>query len=232
MSRHDPKQSGISDALAAKKSLDWWCIYGLAPSDAGYLAQLAHSCARLSITDLKLGEFLVGMETWREVRASPQHEHIEFDFKRLTSEVSRNILDHAMPGEGEQLDLVYKQAVLRPREYRALTGMWGEPRRLVYCLCEPPDYMAAAAARAPNQDTAGLAAHYLQSLEFYLKIGGDVVEHEPARGPEAYRVLLEPLELATELPAPSRDAPRESSQASEAMWEAYRKVKADADNRQ
>ena len=231
MSTQNTKQdyeNAARKSLAAKKTLDWWCIYGISHTDAVYLARLAGSCAKLCTTDLQLGEFLVGMETWREVRASPQHEHIEFDFKRLTREVSRNILDHASTGEGTQLDLVYKQAMLRPREYKALVGMWGKPRRLLFCLREPGSYMATV-SKTRDQDLAGLQNHYLQSLEFYLKIGGDVVEHDHTRSPEAFRELLAPLKLATELPAPHQDASQETGTASEAMWEAYHKVKASAD---
>jgi len=221
-------ESAARRSLAAKKTLDWWCIYGISNTDAAYLARLAGSHARLCSTDLQLGEFLGGMETWREVRASPQHEHIEFDFKRLTSEVSRNILDHANAGEGTQLDLVYKQAMLRPREYKALVGMWGKPSRLLFCLREPGSYMAAA-SNTSDQDLAGLENHYLQSLEFYLKIGGDVVEYDHARSPEAFRKLLAPLKLATELPATHQGALQKTGTASEAMWEAYHKVKASTD---
>ncbi len=232
MARKTPGERAAREAIAAKKQLRWWCVYGSTRSGTTYISRLAKSCATLWTGDWRLGEFLVGIEAWREVRALPAHEHIEFDYERLLRDVSRNIIDNAYSGDGDQLDFVYKQAALRPKEYKTLVNMWGPPERLIFCLREPSGFIASAQKKFPRRTVENLQDHYVMCLDYYEQIGGEICEYNPELRLEDYIDFLKPLDFSqVELPPFRFKGVQEEGNTNPAMWDAYNRVKAQIDGR-
>lgn len=230
LARKTPGERSVRAELAAQKTLRWWCVYGSTRSGTTYISRLAKSCAKLWTGDWRMGEFLVGIEAWRELRASPAHEHIEFDFDRLLRDVSRNIIDNAYSGDGDQLDFVYKQAALRPREYKTLVNMWGPPERVIFCLRDPASFIASAKKKFPMRSVENLQDHYVMCLKYYQEIGGEIYEYNSELSLEEYKAFLKPLDFSdVELPSFRYKGVTEEGDTSPAMWRVYKKVKAIAD---
>lgn len=228
--RKTPRERAIRSELGNKSQLSWWCVYGSTRSGTTYISRLAKSCAKLWTGDWRLGEFLVGIEAWREVRALPAHEHIEFDYSRLLRDVSRNIMDNAYSGDGSQIDFVYKQAALRPKEFKTLVAMWGPPERLIFCLREPAGFIASASKKFPRRTVENLQQHYVMCLNQYAQIGGDIVEYNPDLSLDDYIDFLQPLDFTkVELPSFRFKGEQEQENTTQEMWDAYHKIKAIAD---
>lgn len=227
IARNAPGQRNLRREIAGKERLRWWLIYGSTRSGTTYISELAKSCASLWIGDWRLGSILAGIEEYREVSALPNHDHIEFDYPRLLRDLSRNIMDTAYPGDGRQLDFVYKQAVLRPKEHRCLVAMWGPPERVIFCLREPSGFIASARIKFPRRSVEHLQQQYVTSLEQYLQIGGDIIEYVPDLSLADYQAFLAPLDFSgVELPEFRYTGEQDDASTSEAMWQAYRKIRA------
>jgi len=121
--------------------------------------------------------------------------YVRFDYDRLLADISRNLLRNAYLGGGSQIDLVYKQAALNFDYYQALTDMWGEPLRIIYCYREPSRYMDSAQKKFKNSSIKNLENTYLQSFENYLKIGGSPFEYKSDLTKFSYTDFLSGLQF-------------------------------------
>jgi len=83
---------------------------------------------------------------------------------RFLKDISDNILDNAYVGEGNQLDLVYKQATLRPAQYRVMVKMWGPPERAICCIREPSGYVVSAVNKFIYDTVEHLQQLYVRSI--------------------------------------------------------------------
>ena len=228
IARKTPGERAVREALAAKKQLSWWCVYGSTRSGTTYISRLAKSRAKLWTGDWRMGVFLVGLQTCRDQAAKSP----DFDFDRLLSDISANIIDNAYSGDGDQLDLVYKQAALRPREYEALVRMWGPPQRLIFCLREPAGYIASAVKKFPTNSLQILQENYVMCLDFYEKIGGDIYEYNSELTLQEYIEFLSPLELSEdELPAFRFKGVQDEGNVTPEMQAAYDRIKTIADSK-
>jgi hypothetical protein len=144
----------------------------------------------------------------------------------LLQDVSQNILDTAYAGNGQQLDLVYKQAELHPKEVETLVAMWGPPERIIFCLREPAGFFASASIKFPKGSVENLQQHYVTCLDQYPLVGGDIFEYAPDRSLDDYVEFLQPLSFeGKELPAFRYTGTRDHEHASDEMWAAYHRIK-------
>jgi hypothetical protein len=209
-----------------KTHLRWWLVYGATRSGTSYMTELIEACSSLWASDWGLGVFLAGLQEWLELRSLPIHEYITFDAERLLRDLSWNILDNAYRGRGTDLDLVYKEAALKPEEYLLLTRMWGAPERVIFCLREPAGYMASAIRKFPLATLETLQASYVEALQCYLKVGGDIFAYSADHSLADYVEFLAPLDLARrELPAFLYTGTQAPEETSAEMWRAYHQVK-------
>jgi hypothetical protein len=187
---------------------------------------LIRTCARLWVSDWGLGPILESSARWIAFQALPIHDYITFDGQRLLEDVAQNILGHAYAGGGQQLDLVYKEAALRPEEHETLARMWGPPERTIFCLREPAGYVASARKKFPKGTVSVLQASYVRAMETCLAVGGDIFEYAPDRVTDDYIAFLTPLRLDRQRLTPFHyRGDRDEANTSEEMWAAYHKVK-------
>lgn len=171
----------------------WWLVYGPPRSGTTYMHRILISCAALHVSDWGLAPVLKPIPDWLEIRASKDFGYIRFDYQRFLSDISRNILDNAYLGSGDQLDLVYKQATLRPSEYETLISMWGQPERAIFCIREPAGYMASAKRKFIYDTVERLQQVYIDSVASYSRIRGDLFEYGPELTVSDYTSFLQPL---------------------------------------
>lgn len=167
-----------------KKRLNWWLIYGSTRSGTTYMTRQVEKCAALVVGDWGLAAILGPL---------PDYDYIRFDYSRFLRDVSRNILRNARGGGGRQLDLVFKQAGLSPGEYNALIAMWGPPARTIFCLREPAGYVASARRKFTQVEIGEVQRSYVEAIDRFLEIGGEVFEYAPGRTSADYEAFLEPL---------------------------------------
>jgi len=190
------------------------------------MARLAKLCSRLWLKDWGLAPILEGIETWREFRSLPIHDYIDFDYHRLLRDASQNILDNAYAGDGQQLDLVYQQAALRPKEYATLTAVWGPPERIIFCLREPAGFFSSASRKFPQGTAENLQQHYVTSLDQYPVIKGGIFEYTAERNLSNCVEFLRPLDFkGKKLPAFRYTGTHDHEHASDEMWAAYHRIK-------
>jgi len=167
-----------------KKRLNWWLIYGSTRSGTTYMTRQVEKCAALVVGDWGLSAILGPL---------PDYDYIRFEYSRFLRDVSRNILRNARGGGGRQLDLVFKQAGLSPGEYNALIAMWGPPARIIFCLREPAGYVASARRKFTQVEISEVQRSYVEAIDRFLEIGGEVFEYAPDRTVADYEAFLEPL---------------------------------------
>jgi hypothetical protein len=224
--RNTPGQRRIRKALEQQSELKWWLVHGAYRTGSSYLVRLIKTCARLYINDWGLMPILAPIPGWLELKTDPARDFVTFDHERFLRDISNNILDNAYAGDGNQLDLVYKQVVLHPHEYQALVKMWGPPERIIFCLREPAGYMASATKKFAQAVLEAVQQGYIDAINYYALIGGDVFEYTPELSVEDYVPFLKPLNLeGKRLPAFRYRGERDQEHTSEEMWNAYYKVK-------
>ena len=213
-------------ALKRKAELRWWLVYGPPRSGTSYMLQLIRTCSVLFVSDWGLAPILNPVPNWLKIRSAPDFAYIRFDYERFLRDISNNILDSAYGGHGIQLDLVDKQATLDPREYQALVKMWGVPARTIFCLREPAGYIASAVNKFVYDSVEHLQQVYIDSVDSYLQIKGDVFEYTPDLTISDYTSFLRPLDFRGKRLVPFRhNGVQEHEQATEDMWSAYHRVK-------
>ena len=208
-----------------KAELRWWLVYGPPRSGTSYIFQLIRTCSVLCVSDWGLAPILSPVPDWLKTRSAPDFAYIRFDYRRFLKDMSNNILDNAYGGHGTQLDLVYKQATLDPSEYQALVKMWGAPARTIFCLREPAGYIASAVKKFVYDSVEHLQQVYIDSVDSYLQIKGDVFEYTSDLTVSDYTSFLQPLNFAGKRLVPFRhNGAQEHEHATEGMWSAYRRV--------
>ncbi len=206
--------------LKNRKKIDWWLVYGAARTGTTYMVDMIASCSRLWISDWCLDSIL---------KLVPEFDYIRFDNKRALADISRNILDNANTGKGNQLEFVVKEAYLGVEEYNRLVAMWGPPKRTIFCFRQPAGYIRSAGKHfvGPYEISLGeLQEFYVRLFENHKLIGGDVFEYGSHLTMDDYIDFLKPLRidkaLNKEFIYTGQDDDRHTT---EAMWTAYRNFK-------
>lgn len=226
LARKSPRQRRIRREMHRQSQLRWWLVYGPPRGGTSYMMRLVKSCSRLVVSDWTLAPLLAPIPRWLEFRSAPARDYIAFDGHRFLRDISSNILENADAGDGHQLDLVYKQAGLRAKEYQALVKLWGPPERAILCLREPAGYIASATKKFVGNTIENLQRLYVDSVISYLEIKGDLFEYTPDLTVSDYLSFLEPLNFEGKRLPPFRYmGEQDPDSASEEMWAAYRKVK-------
>lgn len=171
------------------QKLDWWLVYGPPRCGTTYMVELIHNCSQRLVSDWGLGKLLKGLNS------VPNSNYIKFNKEKAFVDISNNILENAWTGKGNQLDLVFKQAGLSFIEYQVLKELWGEPKRIIFCLREPSEYMASAQKKFPNLNKYKLQKSYCNAMQSYNKIGGNIFEYHFTTTLEDYFKFLYPLQL-------------------------------------
>jgi len=190
------------------------------------MMRLIKTCSRLYVSDWGLGRILERIPDWLQFRSHPVHDYITFDHDRFLKDISSNILDNAYTGDGVQLDLIYKQAALLPKEYQTLIKMWGPPDRVIFCLRDPAGYMASATKKFAHGSVERLQEVYLASASSYLKIRGEIFEYTPELSLSDYIAFLEPLNFeGKRLPPFGYRGEQDLESVSEEMWSTYHRIR-------
>jgi hypothetical protein len=227
LARNTPGQRRIRNALGQQSELKWWLVHGPYRTGSSYMVRLIKTCARLYINDWGLAPILSPIPGWLEMKTDPARDFVTFDHERFLRDISNNILDNAYAGDGDQLDLVYKQVVLHPHEYQALVKMWGPPERIIFCLREPAGFMASATKKFAQAVLEAVQKGYIDAISYYTPIGGDIFEYTPELSVEDYVSFLKPLNLENKRLPPFRyRGERDQERTTEEMWSAYHKVRA------
>ena len=189
----------------------------------------AANCQRLfhSIRQ-RLGpcSYLDPVPDWLKITSSPDFDYIRFDYNRFLKDISNNILDNAYLGEGNQLDLVYKQATLGLNQYQVFVKMWGRPTRSIFCLREPTGYIASAVGKFIYDSVERLQSVYIDSINSYLQIGGDIFEYTPDLSVSDHTSFLESLNFEGRcLPPFQYKGEQDHEQVTDEMWSAYYRIK-------
>jgi hypothetical protein len=190
------------------------------------MLRLIQTCSTLYVSDWGLGPVLNPVSDWLKDRSAPAFDYIRFDYERFLKDISDNILDNAYRGNGVQLDLVCKQATLGPNQYQVFVRMWGPPARAIFCIREPAGYIASAVKKFINDSVERLQQVYIDSVDSYLHIRGDIFEYTPELRVSDYASFLEPLNLEGKRLVPFRyGGVQDHEHATEEMWGAYYRVK-------
>lgn len=175
-------------------------MYGPVRSGTTLMGNLIAASARVRVSDWGIGPILLG----------PRGVDIPYDLARHRRDVARNVLTTAPAGDGRQLDLVFKQANLRPEPYDALVATFGPPERVVFCLREPGAFLASALRKFPDTPVDRQIEHsYLGTIAAFERIGGDVFVHSPRRTRDDYAAFLHPLPVTEDLVLEYHDRSRE-----------------------
>jgi hypothetical protein len=226
LARKSPGQRQMRRELHRKPALNWWLVYGPPRSGTSYMMEWVKTCSSLWVSDWSLGILFEPIPRWLAFRSEPAHDFIAFDHARFLKDLSRNILDNANTGDGSQLDLLYKQANMRPNEYHTLVQMWGPPKRTIFCLREPSGYIASATRKFAHASREQLQRMYTRSVESHLEIGGDLFEYSPELSVADYIAFLQPLNFErTRLPMFRFRGTQDHGSTSEEMWRAYHRAK-------
>jgi hypothetical protein len=224
--RKTPGQRRVRNEMHLQPELRWWLVYGPPRSGTSYVMRLIKTCSRLYVSDWGLGMFLARIPDWLQFRSHPVHDYITFDPDRLLQDISNNILDNAYAGDGDQLDLIYKQAGLRPKEIQTLSRMWGPPERVISCLREPAGYMASATKKFAQGSRERRQEVYVQSINSYLEVGGEVLEYTSELDLSDYLAFLAPLDFqGKRLPPFEYRGEQDHESVSAEMWAAYHRIK-------
>lgn len=226
LARKSPGQRRARRKMQDQSQLKWWLVYGPPRGGTSYMMRLIKSCSRLVVSDWTLSPLIAHIPYWLEFRSAPARDYIAFDHHRFLRDISSNILDNADVGSGHQLDLVYKQAGLRSKEYQALVEIWGPPERTIYCLREPAGYIASATKKFAGHTVENLQQLYVDSVNSYLEINGDLFEYTPDLSMSDYVFFLEPLNFeGKQLPAFRYTGEQDRDSTSEEMWAAYQRAR-------
>ncbi len=224
--RKTPGQRRVRNEMHLQPELRWWLVYGPPRSGTSYVMRLIKTCSRLYVSDWGLGMFLAHIPDWLQFSSHPLHDYIAFDPDRLLHDISSNILDNAYAGDGDQLDLIYKQAGMRPRVIQTLGRMWGPPERVIFCLREPAGYMASAAKKFAQGSRDRWQSLYLHSINSYPTVGGEVLEYTSELSLADYLRFLAPLNFeGKRLPPFEYRGEQDHESVSEEMWAAYHRIK-------
>ena len=150
------------------QKLNWWFIYGHGRSGTTYLVRQLSKCSRKAVSDWGLGAVVNGLT-----------QSVGIDKKRYLTDLRSNILDNAVAGKGNAIDLVVKQAGISSREYQVWTEMFGEPQRKIFCMREPESFISSVVKKFEHVPIENLRASYLRMFSEYEKIGGDIVDYGP-----------------------------------------------------
>jgi hypothetical protein len=213
-------------AINHKSKLRWCLVYGPPRSGTSYMLRIVSTCSTLYVSDWGLAPILDPVPDWLKIRSSSDFDYIRFDYERFLENISNNILDNAYLGEGNQLDLVYKQATLGLNQYQVFARMWGPPARTIFCLREPTGYIASAVGKFIYDSVERLQEVYIASINSYLQIGGDIFEYTPDLSVSDYISFLQPLNFKGKcLPPFQYKGEQDHEHVTDEMWSAYYRIK-------
>ncbi len=196
--------------------LNWWLVHGSARTGTGLMQSLIVSCSKKWISDWGLGNML---------RLTSDFKYVRFDKARARRDIANNILDNAYPGGGDQLDFSFKQANLAYNEYEETTRMWGMPKRKIFCFRDPSGYMVSAMKKWPDVPMAILQRAYMETLQNYEDIGGDIFEYGPTVTLEDYLTFLKPLNIDGNKFKFTYKGKSDMALTTEEIWEVYENFK-------
>lgn len=210
-------------ARRTRGPLRWWLVYGPVRSGTTLAADLIGHHSKRTLSDWGLHAVLDG--PLGDVPRS-------FDLRAMRRAVLEAAMDSVDHHPRRALDLVYKQANLRPAEASALTEALGPPERTIFCLRDPAGFMASALRKFPDVDRRNLQEiNYLGTIEAHATIGGEVFVYHPGISAQEYESLLAPLgarPLGEDVVFRGRSDPDSTTLA---MWDAYERLAANAVNR-
>jgi len=104
--------------------------------------------------------------------------------------------------------------------------MWGPPARTIFCLREPTGYIASAINKFIYDSVERLQEVYIDSINSYLQIGGDIFEYTPDLSVPDYISFLEPLSFKDKcLPPFQYKGEQDHEHVTDEMWSAYYRIK-------
>jgi hypothetical protein len=210
------------ERVRRKKGLRWWLVYGPPRAGTTYMHRMLETCAALHVSDWGLAPALDPIPAWLQYSSAKDFDYIRFDYERFLKDISRNILGNAYLGDGRQLDLAYKQATLGPSEYETLVRMWGPPERAIFCIREPAGYMASARKKFVYDTIERLQQVYIDSIDSYLHIKGDIFDYTPGLSASDYTSFLQPLSFdGKELPPFDFRGEQDHENVTKEMRDAY-----------
>jgi hypothetical protein len=216
----------ICGRIERKPPLRWWLVYGPPRAGTTYVHRMVKACSTLHVSDWGLAPVLNPIPEWLRYFSAKDFDYIRFDYERFLNDISSNILDNAYTGNGVQLDLVYKQATLGPGEYETLVRMWGPPERAIFCIREPAGYIASARKKFIYDSVERLQRVYVDSIDSYRHIRGDIFDYTPELTVSDYTSFLQPLSFeGKRLPRFRFKGEQDHENTTEEMWNAYLEAK-------
>lgn len=160
----------------------WWLIYGPPRTGTSYLSRLIAGRSRYLVSDWGLGNIVNGLGRVREL-----------DLDRFRSDLRANILASARRGGGQMIDMVFKQALMKPEELQEMTTLFGAPGRIIFCIREPAGFVASAVKKFPHFTAADLESRYIRMFSIYNEIGGDIIDYGPYLTTDGLEAFIAPL---------------------------------------
>ena len=193
----------------------WILIHGNARSGTGYMSRFVSQICDRSVADWGLRDLLI---------AATGNWHAKINARRLLIDISNNILASAKPGSGTQFDLVFKQAILSPDEYRVLVKIWGEPAQTIYCFRSPDEFIDSAIKKYPNVPEARLQKMYENQMGRFDQTGGRLFEYHGNLSTEDYLKFLSPIKFdKTNLEPFEHKGISDKRRVTKKMWDIYTK---------
>jgi len=167
-------------------NINWVLVYGPPRTGTSLLARLLSYQSKFLFVD-------VGLHFARKYPESSNWD------KRLSlsyyEKIYFNLLVNAHEGSwfyqksfSRPIDLVIKQAALRPADYHLLCHAFGLPTRKLFCIREPSSYSLSHKKKFNQPDN--IEDDYLFSLKTYEEIGGQIIEYSPNLDLPTYENIL------------------------------------------
>jgi hypothetical protein len=167
-------------------NIDWVLVYGPPRTGTSLLARLLSYQSKFLFVDVGLHFARKYPESanWDERLSLTYYEKIYF-----------NLLVNAHEGAwfhyksfSRPIDLVIKQAALRPADYHLLCHAFGLPSRKIFCIREPSSYYQSHKKKFNQPDN--IVDDYLFSLKTYEEIGGEIIEYSSRLDLPTYENIL------------------------------------------
>ena len=159
---------------------------------------------------------------FKEVTGNP---NAKLDKQQLLKDISSNILENAQHKDGDQFDLVFKQAVLSEGEYKVLEKIWGKPAKTIYCFRSPDEYIHSAILKFVNSADSRLKNLYENQMKRFRSIGGQCFEYHAKLTTEDYLKFLAPIEIERErLETFVHKGVSDSNNVTPKMWDVYNEL--------
>lgn len=166
--------------------INWVLVYGPPRTGTSLLARLLSYQSKFLIVDVGLHFARKYPENvnWDERLSLSYYEKIYFNLLVNSHEGSWfNCKSFSRP-----IDLVIKQAALRPEDYYLLCHVFGLPSRKLFCIREPSSYSQSHKQKFNQPDN--IDNDYLFSLKTYDMIGGEIIDYNSNLDLPTYENIL------------------------------------------